>query len=245
MAIAPVQTAPIGILTTVTSCAVTFGANVTAGNLIVVCVSQYRVVGVPPSITSITDTQGNTYQAVNELVWGEFAGAQLVIWRAFNINGGANVVTVTCAGTNDDITVVATELSGALTTDPNDGSNQNFGSDQTPTLSLTTVDSNPFIVGAFAHDGSTRSLTSGSGYAVLAENEAGSTSMPIHAEYRAFTSSGAKTVDGAIGTGTVGWAIVAASFKAAGGGGGGPATVDKPESNLVRPFNFARAAGRK
>jgi hypothetical protein len=216
MAIAHVQTAPVDVNTGVSSGAATFGSNVTAGNMIVVVISLYRSSGGSPSVTSITDTLGNTYAPVIEDIMVVDALAYAGIWRAFNILGGANTVTVNVAGTND-LTFTITEASGALTTDPNDASNSAEGNSQAPSVSLTTVDGDPGVFGGFIYLGTTRSMTAGSGYATLAEDENGSSNMPLHSEFQAFASSGAKTVDGALGTAVADWLMVAASFKAAGG----------------------------
>ena len=213
MAWAHVQTPAADVNNGVTSGAATFGSNVSSGSLIVVCVSLFAAGG--SNVSSITDTLGNTY-AQDDTVTFSLATCRTSIWRAFNSGAGANTVTVNLNATSD-LTFTISEFSGALTTDPNDASNNATGVDQSPTVSVTAVDANVMMVGSFSHDNTDRTMTSGSGYALLAENEGGTLNMPIHSEFQEFTSAGAKTVNGTVGTGSVGWGICGCAYKPAAG----------------------------
>ena len=214
MAWSHIQTPEADINNGVTSGAATFGSNVTAGSLIVVCVALFRAGG--SNVSSITDSLSNTYaQDVTQTYLG--TDCRQSTWRAFNSGAGANTVTVNLSACSD-LTFTISEFGGALTTDPNDASNQATGTSQTPSVSVTAVDSNVMMVGSFAHAGTNRTLTSGTGYSLLAESEGGTTAMPIHSMFQEFVSSGAKTVDGSIGTGSVEWAICGTAYKPAAGG---------------------------
>jgi|ERR1700722_8252052 len=73
---------------TVASISITFTSNNTAGNIIIIGTSSGN------SMSGIADTAGNFYQRAVASGFGE------EIWYAYNINGGANTVTVTWNGIN-------------------------------------------------------------------------------------------------------------------------------------------------
>lgn len=205
---AAIQTTAVKVLGGVTSgTSNNFGSVITAGRTLVVGMSIWDAAGTN-TVTSVTDTLGNTYSQVATVTETTH---KLYIFRAFNVLGGTNAVTVNLSGSSD-LTFAATEIDTVPITNPNDASNSATGTSTTPSVSVTTVNSAPQVFGVFAHDGTNRTLTEGSGWTMLAENEGGSANMPLAWMYQAYASSGAKTVNGTIGTGVVNWAILGASF---------------------------------
>jgi hypothetical protein len=108
-----------------------------AGNLNIVAVGWYKT----GTITSISDTQHNTYQiAVGPTMTPSYDESQTIFY-ACGIAGGANSVTVAFADDNQDPEVRVVEYSGAQATGCYDTSVANTGSG-------TAVDSGTMTAGA-------------------------------------------------------------------------------------------------
>jgi len=87
-----VQTTTLYQTTAATTISKAFAAASTTGNLIVVHIdwdNQAR------SITSVTDTKGNTYAAINGPTNWNGANYRAALWYAYNITGGGAAITVT------------------------------------------------------------------------------------------------------------------------------------------------------
>lgn len=92
--------------------------SVTAGNTIIVSVSSYTAT--KQTVSSITDTAGNTYTRCGNREAGDASHDQEV-WVAANILGNAsNVVTVTFSGSAAWRYVIAAQYSGLATSSPYD-----------------------------------------------------------------------------------------------------------------------------
>lgn len=90
---------------------ITFDAATASGNLIVV----YNALGsTTRSISSVTDTQGNTYQRAGTIQ--RCSEASVDVWYAYAITGGATTITVTMDAETGYWYVTCTEWSGLLTT---------------------------------------------------------------------------------------------------------------------------------
>lgn len=196
-----------------TSVQVVLPKVVHTGACIVVGISIFTAAGAA-SVTSVTDGTNTYGAAVTGDPYSISNAVRAALWYTFNVAGSITTITVN-VGTASDITIVAQELYGTTVTDPLDGTNKVNGSSTTPSVVVTTVAAKTMMVGVYNHDGTDRSLTPGAGYTTARENEGGTSNMPIMMEDQAFTTAGAKTVDGVIGTGAVGWSIVGAAFKAA------------------------------
>ena len=224
MALAHVQSREFTGVYPMTTGALAFLSNVTAGNLIVVAVSHY--IGDANHTISVTDSLSNTYQTD---ISGVGAGSYHVrLFYAMNIAGGANTVTVEVPDSSD-LWFTITEISGAATTSALDISGTASGGTATPTVSITTTVADTILFGIFNHEGSDRTLTPGAGFTQIEEQEGGSTVMPGLSEYQIVTSSGSKTVNGTLGSAAT-WNICAAAFKAA------------ATATLPRPLTLARDA---
>ncbi len=115
--------------------------SVTAGNTIIVSVSSYTAT--KRTVSSITDTAGNTYTRCGNQEAGDASHDQEV-WVAANILGNAsNVVTVTFSGSAAWRYVIAAQYSGLATLSPYDvGSALRItasGTTHTTNTAVTTV----------------------------------------------------------------------------------------------------------
>jgi hypothetical protein len=97
--------------------AVKFGSSVTAGNLIAVVVSADVDAA---TVSSIVDTQGNTYVRVVQGVEIP-SGSSAELWYAKNVTGGPVTVSVTMSGNNAHF-VTINEFSGLDKLNPLDQS---------------------------------------------------------------------------------------------------------------------------
>jgi len=116
MAIAVVQTKTANSGDYVESMPLAFDSNITAGNLIVVCIGANG-----EDITGISDTQTNSWTQVQEGTSGNIRGR---MYYAANSKAGATTVTVTFTTWIDAI-ITMYEISGCATSSPLDVSAEN------------------------------------------------------------------------------------------------------------------------
>jgi hypothetical protein len=155
-----------------TSASMTFPSNNTANNLIVVLARwQDGVVGGTSTITSVTDTKGNTYQPAFEVMTDASSATptQTQVWFSANIVAGANTVTVNYAtSTNGNGTRMAIfEYSGIATTSPIDTYSTQVNSAASTTWTSGAVPTNyanDLIFGGITMAGSSHSMGAGSGF---------------------------------------------------------------------------------
>jgi len=209
-AIGYVQSNSASPSTTVSSIAVAFTGAQTAGDFIAVGVSW----GSSVSISSITDTKGNTYTlAVGPTT---FSGAASAIYYAKNIAAaaaGANTVTVTFSAATGTPDLRVAEYSGVATTNPLDVTAVSTGTSATSNSgSATTTNANVLLIGSNAVLSGTQSA--GTGY----------TSRQISLydgnilEDRIVSATGAYSATATLSS-SAAWIMQMAAFKAATSGG--------------------------
>jgi hypothetical protein len=187
-----------------------FSTNNTAGNLIVAVV-QWD--GTSISVSSITDTNGNTYtSALGPVNWKGLApGNRAQIFYAKNILGGANTVTVTLTSAAvSNIELYIHEYSGADTVSPLDAAISATSDSGTAMDSgfATTHNANELIFGA----GFTGTVsTPGAGFTTRSTFDSNMT------EDKSATSVGSYDATETSGSGGA-WIMMMATFKAAGSG---------------------------
>jgi hypothetical protein len=119
----------------------------TAGDLMVVSFSAQPT---PLTVTSVTDSKGNTYNlAVGPTVWS-VGGKSAWTYYATNIIGGgaATTITVTLTGSPTNADTYAAEYSGIATSSPLDQTSAQFGSGTTlDSGSQTTTQASEVIFG--------------------------------------------------------------------------------------------------
>src|SRR6266403_2241207 len=202
---------PSTIQSSNSSVAVSYLNPQTAGNLNIVVVGWGDTTS---SISSITDTQGNTYTpAVGPT---STTGLQQSIYYAKNIIGGSNKVTVTFnqAAAYPDVRVL--EYSGADTTNPLDVTAGASGTWLTGNSgSATTTSANDLVFGA----GMTFDIynAAGSGYTNRVITNFGDI-----AEDKSVTSTGSYNATAAMRA-SAAWGMQMATFRASGQGSSNPA----------------------
>lgn len=148
----------------VSSVAVSFPGNNTAGNLIIAAV---RASTTGQTVT-VSDSLGNKYtDAVQQAQAAD--GSQIHILYAPNIVAGTNTVTATLSGTNNHPWIAVFEYSGLSTTSPLDRTASAQGASSSPSSGSTaqTRGANELVFGVLGlPSSSSASVTAGSGFAI-------------------------------------------------------------------------------
>lgn len=142
-----------------------FASNVTAGNLIVVCLYANK------GLTSLADTRAHTYSTATANTDGStYAfGAYYVA----NISGGANTVTATLTAAHTFALLSVHEYSGVITTSPLDQATFNFqatpgtGTNAITSGNVTTTTDGQLIFGcAGSTEANTGVVSAGTNYTI-------------------------------------------------------------------------------
>jgi hypothetical protein len=161
---AHVQTTTLYQTTTATTISQTFGAASTSGNLIIVHIdwdNQAR------SISSVTDTKGNSYARINGPTNWNGVSYRAELWYAYNIIGGGAAITVTAhlSGAPTSFSqIYISEYSGiASSINPLDQNSASIGNGGAVSSGAkTTVYPNELVYGASI--GAAGVLTTGAGF---------------------------------------------------------------------------------
>ena len=211
------QSASSVSFTSATGVSVSFTSNTTLGNTIVVAASTAG-----PAISSVADTQGNTYvQAV--------ASGTNAIWYATSIKGGADTVTANFAASTGFSLIYVHEYAGLATSPLDQVSSQTGTGTAVTSGAKTTTQANELIFGYASVDHCV--LSGSTGFSV--RQTAGcnmSEDMIVSA-----TGTYAATFTQNISSG---WAGLMATFKAA--SAGPPPTL---QSIAVTPANPSISVG--
>lgn len=198
--------------TSTTSTSAFASAN-TAGNAIIVAIANDGSSG---SVTSVTDTAGNTYtRAIEEPSSGDTVSCE--IWYCLNVKAQASNVVTANQGFNDGV-IWAQEWSGLATSS---GLDQTKGAKGTATAASTGASSTTmqaselvFVAGELDVSGS-NSLSVGSGYSNF--NSASSGTVIGAIESKVVSATGAQTGAMTSSASGVTWRLALATFKAASG----------------------------
>lgn len=126
--------------------------SATTGNCIVISTAATHGTAANRSVSSISDTAGNTYASLGTTYTS--GTSRIELWAAFNITGNAsNVVTVTFGGTPTDAWACRAQFSGVATTSANDtgfapAGNSDATTPYTSTAATTAAD-NEWVIGSF------------------------------------------------------------------------------------------------
>jgi len=194
-----------------TTISAAFDSNVTAGNLIVVSVMDDN----GGTISSVTDSRGNTYQQATTTVWIG-TGRRTWVYYAYNVAAGATNVTTTFAGAGQ-ANMLIHEFSGILTTDPLDGKAATKSADSGTSLPVsanftTTVDGD--LIFAHFNTAGYQSIIPGGGLVEIDDFDGNSRGMET--SYRTAGTAGTYNVTGTM-AGNAWWAATGVSFKPTGG----------------------------
>lgn len=157
MAIARVQKADSGAIASSTSKMVAYGSNNTAGNMLVVFISN---AGTSVPGATITDTLGNTWTLLqSDLTLNGFVQA---LWVAYNCKVGANTVTVSWSTGAVNNWMAIAEYSGLTASSAAlDQSGKTTGSGNWSSSSLTTTGSNELLLLFVGNAADSLTLTGG------------------------------------------------------------------------------------
>ena len=180
-----VSTALVQSASSITSSAqslsVTLPATVTTGNLIVVSVSDFpNLPGSPP----VTDSLGNTYTIAGTILTAQ--GAYSAIYYAYNVIGGANVVTLfRTVSSGGQMSMAVAEFSGVATVSPLVTAVAATGSGSAPASGdMFPASVGDLVIGSGTHNGSTVT-SAGPGFTMIAIPTEDSVShQPLAVEYR-------------------------------------------------------------
>lgn len=187
----------------VTSVAATYNSSQTAGNANVLAVGWGDITS---TVTSVTDTLGNTYQVAAPIIRG--SQRSQVMYYAKNIASGTNTITINFSGSVSSTDLRVMEYSGLDTISPLDTSASSLGDVPTASSgSFTTSNATSLIVGAGTTEGAFTAAGSGFSLRILTANS-------NIAEDRVVTSTGSYSATAA-SNGSL-WVMQAAVFKAAG-----------------------------
>ncbi len=207
MAIALVQSQTGTATGANTSQPATWAGNTTTGNLIVVAVSVS--VNTLNSVTSITDSQTNTYTRIRSTLYGSSAECEL--WYAINITGGT-LPTVTVNHTVSSVAFTMREYSGLATVSPLDkgiSAVATTGTAMSSGATAATTQADELVLGYMASGGTT-SYTLGTGYGNL--TQVSNSSVTSGLEYLTVSSTGAQTSTATLSLSGV-WCMGVATFK--------------------------------
>lgn len=204
----------------------------TAGGTIVIAVGwQWNSVSTETVTSVIDNASGNSYSRIGTQVEDNTNGYRVVLYRAKNINTVASFnVTANMAASVGDLSVLAVELLGADTTEPNgvnvgqSQQNPGIGANAVTTGAGGTPTEDGHLVLCVSMSGAAPGMTVGSGYTTV-----GATS-PAHLVMEYLVQGAAAGVTGTWTTDDTGadFCTFAASFKPAGGGGGGGGSPADP-----------------
>jgi chitodextrinase len=200
---------------------VTFTSAQTAGNFIVVGVSWAS----STTVSSITDSKGNTYSLAVGPTTNTALGATAAIYYANNIAtaaAGANTVTVAFSSAVPYPDIRVAEYSGISTTSPLDVTAVATGdSATTDSGSASTTNANDLIVGSNAQ----QTTTSGAGTGFTSRQISGWDGNIL--EDRIVSSTGAYDATAPISP-SGNWIMQMAAFKSTGSGGGDTSPPSTP-----------------
>lgn len=193
-----------------------YPGNVASGNLLV-CAGQAYNSSTGPTSVAVTDSIGTTYTVKS---FAPSSGAPNErIWIAYGIapSSGANTVTVNPSNASDDLSFSIDEFSGVDTTTPLDvDGSYTQGTGTTASDSITTTVDGALIVGVMGYDGSTVTLSPGSGWTEIGEHEDNTTDEAHAAAFQIVGAAGSYTASWTLGALRV-WQAMTLSFKPSAG----------------------------
>ena len=216
-----------------------FGTNPTTGNTILVFVVLWK--GSAVSVSSVTDTAGNTYAKDKSQAMSLNRGS-VEVWRSSNITGGGTFkITVNTGTTGVGIVFAASEFSGLANASPLDGagSASNGGDNSTTTWStgaFATTNANDLLIAHYGED-LTGTPTGPSGFTVLASFTSGGTGNEDYlvSYYQIVSSTQTSINPTATGGGNGRYGGIGLAYQQATGGG--------VTYGLFRVANLATGAG--
>lgn len=226
MAIALVQHTISTTASAVSSRAATFGSNVAAGDLLI-CVIGWSISAGAPTLTSVTDTRGNTW-SVSVQTPDQSGGRQIAIAWAVANGAGACTVTATLSGASaQGMTVHISEFSGTSGS-PTDQTNLNTGNSTTADSGNITPGANGCLLIGAEIRGTDAGKTANNGFTILDHEATLSTMSAYLIQGTAAATSANFTLPS-----SVQWGCCVADFLPS---GAVLSTFSEPAAILTRPL---------
>lgn len=223
MAWAHVQSTSVANTTPAGSNNLSYGSNVTAGNLLVVVAATYVATGsqVVPN-GGVTDSQGNTYTRQTNADGITDAGGSLSVHTALAGSTGACTVTVNATGSSDYHSISIHEFSGISSATPEAvNSQRNAAATSAPSPSISSSSANALIFGAMSYTGAVTTIsTAATGYTQRTEGEDGASYMPFNTGDKDGGAAGSQTATWTLGAARESLCAILALTPTGGGGGG-------------------------
>jgi len=213
------------------SVAVTYTGAQVAGNTNILAIGWNNATS---SITSVTDSAGNTYQLAVPTARG--SGVSQAIYYAPNIRAaaaGTNTVTTTFSAATPYVDIRALEYSGLDPVNPfNVGTSASGTGTSASSGTVNTTTANALIFGAGITTGGFSTAGANFTTRIITRPDADI------AQDRLVTSAGAYSATAPLG-GSAAWVMQVAAFKAAGAAGGDTTPPTAPSGQLVFNGDFS------
>lgn len=186
----------------------------TAGNFVVVAV-RWAILGSAVTLSSITDTAGNTYTLATTYFSGSAADAVTIGYAANILGNASNVLTANFSNAGASYRgILACQFSGVATASPLDvlisGAT---GTNNAPTSSsFTTTNANDLIFIALDQGALGGNYTAGSGYTLSGK----SVDVALDIQWKTVSSIQTGVTAASSSTSSSMWLVYGATFKAAG-----------------------------
>jgi hypothetical protein len=204
-----------------------FTTSTTSGNFLVVAIGNDS--GLTGTITSITDSKGNTYAKANDIA----TSVSLSVWYAANITGGSShTITVNFNDSNTgNVSIVAQEFSGIMASGALDKTAAATGTSTSPSsgATATTTQANELVVASLVTAGTATTTTAGAGYSNLGGPTTITDARTAQAS-KIVAATGTQTATFTLAASRT-WACIVTTFKVA------PAFNPRVASGFIGFFN--------
>ncbi|MGA3060664.1 MAG: hypothetical protein ABSD92_09880 [Candidatus Bathyarchaeia archaeon] len=172
---------------------------------------QYPITGVTDSLSTHLNWAQRTYMDTGS--GGAFLATYYALWSSY----GPITITVSWGGATSHWSMVAFGIYGENSASPFDaGPITSSGTSTSASVSLTTLHSNDFVIGALgAIDSGSLTMTAENGFSIVKTGSDSNGYRVTSDEYQAVTSPGAVTPTYSLST-SEGWAMIADSVEPAG-----------------------------
>lgn len=194
-----------------------FPADVTAGDLLLVCIGAWMG-GTGFTSLNVTDTLSTSYSvliAPTGVVWAGGTGRGCIAYGIAPSSGPCTVTVdpVENGQGNSWINAVIDEFSGVNATPLDVDGGESTGSNTTPSDSLTTVTDNDLVVGVLVDVGSGGTITPDAAFTELDEDETGAR-QPYSAIFQIVGAAGSYSPNWTLSVSQA-WSVYTAAFKPA------------------------------
>lgn len=171
------------------------------------------------TLTSVTDSQSNTWTIIQTITAGNSRGALVVCYAPKRLIATIDTVTFTFSAGVNHIAQVAEFVGVKATGTPTDGSSTNTGTGSAPSYTsnnATTANANDLLLGMYFQDTTAiLTITPGSSFTAVSARLQFTSGGAMQAHYRVVSATGSYANTGTTTTGgnSVGWGAGVWAFK--------------------------------